>query len=353
MTGLVWGLFSGRRFMGSPLSRMRMKRAHESLRLLPGCSPLLGERGRGEGLLGSRFMGRYLVTVLLLLAAGWPAFGGTNSTGLSAAPRIPPLPSASRGVKGESAGPPLPAGSLSELNPQPVAGGNASALFDAANKLYDAGEYSEAAAGYLGLLRTGRASAAVYFNLGNACFKTGHLGRAIAAYRVALELEPRDPDAQANLRFARAQVQGTTLAESWLERFLGKLSLNEWTWAAAGAVWVFFLLLTLRQVRPAWKRSMRSWLVADGLAAVLLCGALGAAYYQARGEPVAIVVASDAVVRQGPLDEAKSVFTAHDGAELRVLDRKDNWLQVATDAQHLGWLRRDEVLLSTDLAHNT
>jgi hypothetical protein len=41
----------------SPVSRMRMKWDDEPQELPPGCPPLLGERGRGEGLFGLRFMG--------------------------------------------------------------------------------------------------------------------------------------------------------------------------------------------------------------------------------------------------------------------------------------------------------
>jgi len=52
-------------------------------------------------------------------------------------------------------------------------------------------------------------------------------GRAIAAYRQAERMTPRDPDARANLQFARNQVQGPTLPAGRWERLLGTLSLNE------------------------------------------------------------------------------------------------------------------------------
>ena len=36
---------------------------------------------------------------------------------------------------------------------------------------------------------------------------------------------------------------------------------------------------------------------------------------------VAVVTGAEATARSGPFDDAQSAFTAHDGAELRVLDR--------------------------------
>ncbi len=78
---------------------------------------------------------------------------------------------------------------------------------------------------------------------------------------------------------------------------------------------------------------------------VLLCGLAGAAFYQARLSRVAIVIVKDAEVRNGPLAESRTAFTAHDGAELRLLDQKDEWLQVSAGPRETGWVRRDQVLL--------
>src|SRR5205809_228796 len=72
--------------------------------------------------------------------------------------------------------------------------------FDEANRLYEQGKYPEAIALYQAILKTGRSSSAVWYNLGNACFKHGELGRAICFYLKARALSPRDADIQANLR---------------------------------------------------------------------------------------------------------------------------------------------------------
>src|SRR6266568_2887882 len=126
-----------------------------------------------------------------------------------------------------------------------------SAAFDAANKLYEQGKFADAAGDYEKLLQTGQASEAIYFNWGNALFKSGQIGRAISAYQQAERIAPRDPDVRANLQFARNQVSGPTLLPDRLSRWLGNLSLNEWTVLASGAIWLWLLLLTLRQGRPA------------------------------------------------------------------------------------------------------
>jgi uncharacterized protein YgiM (DUF1202 family) len=58
---------------------------------------------------------------------------------------------------------------------------------------------------------------------------------------------------------------------------------------------------------------------------------------------VAVVTAAEATARSGPFDDAQSTFTAHDGAELRVLDRHDEWVQVADGAGKIGWFSKQQV----------
>lgn len=218
--------------------------------------------------------------------------------------------------------------------------------FESANKLYEEGKFAEAASAYEKLLQSGQTSAALCFNLGNALFKSGQIGRAIAAYRQAELLTPRDPDLRANLQFARNQVQAPTLASGRWQRWLGRLTLNEWTLLAAAAVWLWLLLLAVLQWRPALGPALRSYVISLAILAGLLCVSVVAALNQTRFTRTAIVITRDAVVRFGPLGESPTAFAVHDGAELRVLDQKDEWLQVSAGPRRVGWLRRDQTLLT-------
>jgi tetratricopeptide (TPR) repeat protein len=217
--------------------------------------------------------------------------------------------------------------------------------FQAANKLYYENKFAEAASTYEKLIHSGHRAPSLYFNLGNAWFKSGQLGRAITAYCQAERLTPRDPDVRANLQFARNQTQGPSLPPDLLQRWLGKIALDEWTLLAAGSIWLWCLLVAALQFQPAWKRSMRGLLTGLAVASIALCGCLAATLYENRAVQTAVVITPEAVVRRGPLEESQNAFAVHDGAELRVLDRKDDWLLVTTDPRRTGWLRRDQVLL--------
>lgn len=216
--------------------------------------------------------------------------------------------------------------------------------FDAANKMYDEGKYADAASAFEKLSQSGERSAAVYFNLGNAYFKSGHLGRAIAAYRRAEELSPRDQDVHANLQFARNQVQGPTLISTRWQQFLGKLSLNEWTAATCACLWIWVGLLVVLQWRPSLKATLRNYIIGLGMVAGLTCVCLGGSYAEAQSVRTGFVVSPVVAAHNGPLDESPNAFTVHDGAELRVLDQKDEWLQVSV-GNRIGWVKKKDVMM--------
>jgi tetratricopeptide (TPR) repeat protein len=226
--------------------------------------------------------------------------------------------------------------------------GDADNAFETANKLYEQGKYSAAAAEYEKLIAAGKVSEALFFNRGNALFKMGQLGRAIASYRQAQLLAPRDADVRENLQFVRTRARGGSMyrAPRW-RTLMANLSVNEWTLLTAAALWVVFILLAVRERRRDLKDQLRDGILFAGVAAVAFGICLGITINSLYFTNPAIVVAGEVEVRNGPLDEAPGVFKVRDGAELEVLDQKDGWYQVIDPAQRIGWLRQDEVMLFT------
>ena len=220
----------------------------------------------------------------------------------------------------------------------------ATAEFDTANKLYNQGNYAAAANTYDQIIKSGSTGTTLYFNLGNAYFKAGQFGRAIAAYRQAEKLSPRDPDVRANLQFARNQISGndSIRANVW-QRALGRLTLNEWTVLAALTAWVWFALLALREWKPTLQYSLRNLVLSAGLLTFVLAGCTGADWLANHSSKSAVVIVKDASAKTGPLDDSQNAFPVHDGLELSVLDEHDDWLQVTDRHNRIGWLKRDAV----------
>ena len=215
---------------------------------------------------------------------------------------------------------------------------DASADFSAANKLYAEGKFSDAVNAYEKIIQNGAQSPALWFNAGSAEFKAGHLGKAIAAYRQAELLAPRDAELRANLAFVRNQVQGATIRESSWQNWVGSLTLNEGTLLTAALFWLTLGIFVVRQIRPALVPKLqgvtRILVVLTIFSATVL--GLQAANHFSNG--TAVVTVAEATARSGPFDDAQSAFTVRDGAELSVLDQRDGWVQVANNAGKSGWL---------------
>ncbi|HEY2328273.1 MAG TPA: SH3 domain-containing protein [Verrucomicrobiae bacterium] len=222
---------------------------------------------------------------------------------------------------------------------------DAGADFAAANRLYAGGKFSDAAMAYENILKTGAPSPSLLFNAANAEFKAGHLGQAIAAYRRAALLAPRDAELRANLAFVRNQVQGATLHESSWQKWVGTLTLNEGALLTAVLFWLMFALLVMRQIKPALAPKLRTVTRLAVSLTIFSSAILGLQVANHFNSFVAVVTGAEATARSGPFDDAQSAFTARDGAELQVLDRHDDWVQVANSAGKTGWLSTKQAVV--------
>ena len=104
--------------------------------------------------------------------------------------------------------------------------------FVQAEILYQEGSFEEAARVYEEVSTLGFEDAVVYYNLGNAYFKAGHLGRAVLNYERALVLMPQDDDIITNLAYANEHVAGSVeplslpLVVGWVVAIYRYLDLN-------------------------------------------------------------------------------------------------------------------------------
>lgn len=223
-------------------------------------------------------------------------------------------------------------------------GASSETQFEEANRLYETGQFTEAAGLYRAATTNG-VSANLLFNLGNAHFKAAQLGWAMAAYQRSLRLDPRNPETVANLRFAREQAGIQPPPLTLRQRWLRQLSIGEWTALASTTITLLLLLLTARQLKPGRFAGKPLWIrlpAAGALAGVFLLAMAAADYFLDRR---AFVVAPMAVVRNGPLEESPESFKAIDGTELRVHDRKGEFLEIETGLGQKGWIDAGSVEL--------
>jgi hypothetical protein len=240
--------------------------------------------------------------------------------------------------------------------PNPASATEAIAAFDTGNKHYEQGKFSEAAQAYQQIVQNGQRSVALFFNLGNAWFKAGQFGRAIAAYRQAERLSPRDPNVRFNLAFARKQVTvGEPASAPLLERMLRGLTLDEWTWLTAACFWITLTFLIVGELRASFRSTGRRYAFAAALATLLFGAATTVFARRSLYTQDGVIAVPNAIVRAGPLEDAKTLHQFRDGTEVRIVDRKQLsvgvgdaiqfWFHVRNQAGETGWVKDDQVVL--------
>lgn len=217
----------------------------------------------------------------------------------------------------------------------------------AANRLYEAGEFAPAAEAYQNLIDQGLADSAVYYNLGNAWFKQGDLGRAILNYRRAELLAPRDADIRANLLLARGQT--VDQLKSADETFLSRLAVLAQTWltlnemaVAALFLWAVLVVLIIIYSRlPSGPVKKAAYYAAIVCAVFLLAGiiSMGSRLYVERTRPAAVIIASEVPVTSGPGEQYITEFSLHSGAEVSLIETRGQWARLILPGGKLqGWI---------------
>ena len=219
-----------------------------------------------------------------------------------------------------------------------VAYAQSDAQFTKANQEYAQGHFPEAISGYEALASAGKWSANLFYDLGNAYFRTGDFGHAILNYERALALERHHPEATANLQIARDEAHALELQQSWPERYLQFASVNQYCIAAAITFWlaVFaFVMLIFARRRSATL-----------IAALVFCllvgaGAIYAVYTLERGtdgSALAIVTGKDVQARLATADTANSVLALPPGSEIKILSTRGDWIYAALPNTLRGWI---------------
>jgi tetratricopeptide (TPR) repeat protein len=212
------------------------------------------------------------------------------------------------------------------------------AQFVKANQEYAAGHFKEAINEYEAVVAAGEWSANLFYDLGNAYFRTGDFGRSILNYERALALEPRHPEAQANLRIARDEARALELQPSWAQRYLRFGSVNGYAIAAAIAFWIAAFSFTSSILGR--RRSVRlTALTIFSLAVfILLVAAIFSLDVAGKERGRAIVTGKEAQARVATADNANTVLVLPAGSEITILKLRGDWLYATLPKNLNGWI---------------
>lgn len=216
-----------------------------------------------------------------------------------------------------------------------------------ANQAYQEGDWAAAIEAYEAVRDAGFTSAGLEYNLGNAWFKAGDLGRSILHWERALALAPGDPDVEANLELARSLTADAIepLPTFWLFSAVGwwvDLVPRGLLIVLVGTGWLALTgggALRILSRRDLLAR-VGTWVAVAGAVVVLLLGTNLVVREAGIGRAERGVILAEAVaVRSAPAeDDDLTLFEVHEGTRVRIDRRTGGWLEVVLDDGKVGWI---------------
>lgn len=224
-------------------------------------------------------------------------------------------------------------------------------LWTKANDAYSMGQYETALNDYMEIEKNGYHSYRLYYNMGNAWYKTGNMGKAILYYEKALKLNPAGEDALNNLQIAKLQtldkidVLPEFIVSTWIKDIRNLMSSNGWGYTAVGLFAVVCILLLLFKFAPTTGGRKLSFVLACVvflffIFAVLFAFSLRA---KAKSEDNAVVMVPVSNVKSAPNSTGNNLFILHEGSKVEILEQAGKWCRIEISDGRQGWLEEKDI----------
>ncbi len=225
------------------------------------------------------------------------------------------------------------------------------ALFAKGNAYYAKAQYKEALNTYQQILDDGYQSGAIYFNMGNASYKTDDITSALLYYEKSHKLAPGDEDINFNIRFANLKTTDKIdeapefFLANWWKAFILSFSVSTLSTLSillvlfgSGVLIVYFFTNSVSIKKSSFYASMLLFFL--GVLAIFIAG-MQISYFD--GHRQAIIFSSSVVVKSGPVEKSGGVFVLHDGTKVNILDNSNGWLKIRLGNGNEGWIKATDV----------
>jgi len=230
-----------------------------------------------------------------------------------------------------------------------MAAGSAEELYRKGNLSYENGDYEKAVSFYEELLKINEVSPEVFYNLGNSYFKLKKIGKAILNYERALRLDPRDKDAQLNLKLAKEMaVDKINTSErgfvlNMILFLYDRMDINELSLMCSFLYLAMILILIFSIFFIAKRRFMFYTAGIFGAVFLIFLIFLFAKIRNENFTKTGIIIAEKADARSGPKEDYLLQFTLHEGTKISIVKEAQDWYEIELSKDLKGWVPKTSV----------
>ncbi|MEA1887602.1 MAG: tetratricopeptide repeat protein [Bacteroidota bacterium] len=224
-------------------------------------------------------------------------------------------------------------------------------LYDRALTEYQNNNFEESLELFQKLIASGYSSYKLYYNTGNAAFKTGDIPEAILNYEKALLIKPFNEDARYNLEIAKTYTVDKLEAIPevffirWFKLFSLLLHTNTWSIISMACFAFSLILLAVFLFSARYKLKKQTFLLAVVLFVISLLS-----FALALTNKSLILNNNEAIVFEpvvtgtsSPGTGGNELFVIHEGTKVEVEDKLGEWYEIRLSDGTVGWIPMDFV----------
>ena len=220
-----------------------------------------------------------------------------------------------------------------------------------ADSAYQQENYAEAITLYEQIAANGNEGAILFYNLGNAYYKSGENAKALLWYERALKLDPADEDIQHNIAFVNRKIIDKidavpeTLFAQWWRKVTDLLT--EWQWAVLSIIGSFLFFLSIGAYLFARSGGLRTtgfvtlWLSII----VIVFSVIFANKQKEKATQHTEAIVMDLVVdaKNAPNASGKNLFVIHEGLKVQITNEMNGWVEIRLPNGEKGWIAQNSI----------
>ena len=182
----------------------------------------------------------------------------------------------------------------------------------------------------------------IYYNLSNAYYRNGNLGRAILNVEKALKFVPRDNEMKNNAQYLHS-IAGNNMQKKLADIVLRHFSLNEITIVFSVVLILFITSLSLFLIK---KSLIFKKFTASSIVFLVVCILLFCLKWRDEFFVKEAILLSASSVRSGPGNNNLETFRLPEGKVVSIIAKNGDWVNIKIESENekfVGWVESNAV----------
>jgi len=217
-----------------------------------------------------------------------------------------------------------------------------------ANKAYTVGQYYYAIDLYDSILKSGYASSGLYYNLGNAYFKSNQMPYAILYYEKAKKLSPSNDNINFNLNLANTLITDKIdeiprlFYERWWQALYSLFSADLWAKISIITVFLIFIFLAIYLISNLVFLKKISFSLSIIFLIISVFSVIFAQkqYNHSFKDQAGIVFSPRIIAKSSPDENSIDLFVIHEGTKVQIKDNLGDWSEIKLANGNRGWIKK-------------